>query len=72
MHENSKIPRFDPQEKSLERCFDLLKISDTASNSTRLIKNRYTAHERLACVNIGLFFRLAISYDIVYLLSIRR
>ena len=30
-HKNSKIPRFDPQEKSLVRGFDLLKISGTTS-----------------------------------------
>ena len=41
-------------------------------NSTRLIKNRYiyTAHEMSTCVNTGLLFRLALSYDIVYLQSI--
>ena len=31
MHKNSKIPRFDPQEKSLMRHFDPPKILGTAS-----------------------------------------
>ena len=41
-------------------------------NLTRFTKNRYTAHERSTCVNNGLLFGLALSYDIVYLQSIKR
>ena len=70
MHKNSKIPRFDPQEKLLVRHFDLLKISGTASKFNITIKTQYMGHERLTCVNISLLFGLALSYDIVYLQSI--
>ena len=69
MHKNSKTPRFDPQEESLVRRFDPLKISGTASKFNTTYQKSYTAHERSTCVNIGLLFWLALSYDSVYLQS---